>query len=76
MEELEMFTLSGKSVYKGIAMGPVVVLKKDDCQVQHTKSENPEGEIQRVNDAIEQSKEQLQHLYEKASATESPPSRI
>ena len=61
-----MFTLSGKSVYKGIAMGPVVVLKKDDCQVQHTKSENPEGEIQRVNDAIEQSKEQLQHLYEKA----------
>lgn len=61
-----MFALSGKSVYKGIAMGPVVVLKKDDCQVQRTRTGNPETEIDRVNQAVKQSQEQLQALYEKA----------
>ena len=61
-----MFSLSGKSVYKGIAMGPVVVLKKDDCQVQRIKTENPQAEIDRVNQAVEQSQEQLRVLYEKA----------
>ena len=61
-----MLVLFGKSVYKGIAMGPVVVLKKDECQVQRTKTEDSQAEIDRVNDAIEQSKQQLQNLYEKA----------
>ena len=61
-----MFVLSGKSVYKGIAMGPVVVLKKDDFQVQRVKTEDSEKEIQRVNEAVEKSKEQLEVLYEKA----------
>ena len=61
-----MFSLSGKSVYKGIAMGPVVVLKKDDCQVQRIKTENPQAEIDRVNQAVELSQEQLRVLYEKA----------
>lgn len=32
-----MLKLSGKAVYKGIAMGPVAVLKKDDQQVKRTK---------------------------------------
>ncbi len=61
-----MFTLTGKSVYRGIAMGPVVVLNKADCQVHRTKTEDAQAEIDRVASAVEQSKEQLQALYEKA----------
>lgn len=57
---------TGKSVYKGIVMGPVVVLKKDDCLVKRVKISDAEAEIARVEEAIEASKEQLQGLYEKA----------
>ena len=57
---------SGKAVYKGIAMGPTVVLKKNDSSVTDTKITDPEAEIARVGAAIEQSKVQLQELYEKA----------
>lgn len=56
----------GKSVYKGIVLGPVVVLKKSDCQVRRNKIEDTEAEIKRVEKAGEQAKEQLQKLYEKA----------
>ena len=60
-----MQSYQGKSVYKGIAMGPVVVLKKNDYQVKRTRIEDPEAEIKRVDEALEKSKEQLQKLYEK-----------
>ena len=33
-----MQCFQGKSVYKGIAMGPIVVLKKNDYQVKRTVS--------------------------------------
>ncbi len=56
----------GKSVYKGITMGPVVVLKKDDVQIKREKAQDPEKEIERVKQAVEDSKAQLQKLYEKA----------
>ena len=56
----------GKSVYKGIAMGPIVVLKKNDYQVKRTRIEDPEAEVKRVDTALEKSKEQLQKLYDKA----------
>lgn len=58
-----MQSYQGKSVYKGIAMGPVVVLKKNDYQVKRTRIEDPEAEIKRVDEALEKSKEQLQKLY-------------
>ena len=61
-----MQSYQGKSVYKGIAMGPVVVLKKNDSQVKRTRIEDPEAEIKRVDEALEKSKEQLQKLYDKA----------
>ena len=61
-----MQSYQGKSVYKGIAMGPVVVLKKNDYQVKRTRIEDPETEIKRVDEALEKSKEQLQKLYDKA----------
>lgn len=61
-----MIVLSGKSVYKGIAMGPVRVLQKEDFQVQRVKKESPEEEIERVKKAVKEAKIQLQKLYEKA----------
>lgn len=61
-----MLVLSGKSVYKGIAMGPVIVLKKNDFQVQRIKTEDAEYERKRVHEAVEKSKRQLHNLYERA----------
>lgn len=63
-----MWKLSGKSVYKGVAVGPAAVLKKHDQQVQRRKTEDAEAEIARIKDAAAASKEQLQRLYEKAVA--------
>ena len=61
-----MQCFQGKSVYKGIAMGSIVLLKKDDYQVKRTRIEDPEAEVKRVDAALEKSKEQLQKLYDKA----------
>ena len=56
----------GKSVYKGIVMGPVAVLKKNDYQVKRARIEDPEAEVKRVKEAMEVSKKQLGRLYDKA----------
>lgn len=61
-----MQSFQGKSVYKGIVMGPVVVLKKNDYQVKRTKIEDAQGEQDRVQAAVSRSQEQLQKLYDKA----------
>ena len=56
----------GKSVYKGIVMGPVAVLKKNDYQVKRARIEDPEAEVKRVKEAVEVSRKQLGRLYDKA----------
>ena len=61
-----MIKLAGKSVYKGIAMGPIVVLKKNDAQVKRFKVEDSQAEMDRLQAAIEVSQGQLGKLYEKA----------
>mgnify|MGYP002771450901 FL=1 len=61
-----MQCFQGKSVYKGIAMGPVVILKKNDYQVKRTRIEDAEAEAARVDVALKASQEQLQKLYDKA----------
>lgn len=61
-----MLRLQGKSVYKGIAVGNVVVLEKKDHMVKRRRIEDTENEIRRFNIAVEQTKEQLQRLYDKA----------
>ena len=61
-----MQCFQGKSVYKGIVMGPVAVLKKNDYQVKRTRIEDPEAEVKRVEEAVEVSKKQLGRLYDKA----------
>ena len=61
-----MQCFQGKSVYKGIAMGPIVVLKKNDYQVKRTRIEDTEAEVKRMDEALKASQEQLQKLYDKA----------
>lgn len=61
-----MQCLKGKSVYKGIVKGPVVVLKQDEYQVRRKKIEDTEAEISRLEKAVDYAREQLQKLYEKA----------
>jgi len=56
----------GKSVYKGIAMGPALVLHNKDQQVKRMRIEDAEAELARLEQAKQESQEQLQRLYEKA----------
>lgn len=61
-----MIRVNGKSVYRGIAVGPVVVLKDEDFQIKRGKVSDTEAEIGRVKAAVKQAQEQLSGLYEKA----------
>ncbi len=61
-----MLRYTGKSVYKGVALGNVIVYRKDDCQIKRDKIEDVDAEITRVRAAAEQAKKQLGKLYEKA----------
>lgn len=61
-----MQCFQGKSVYKGIVMGPVVVLGKSDYQVTRKRIENADKEIRRMEQAVLYSKQQLKELYHKA----------
>lgn len=62
-----MRSFEGKSVYKGIAMGPVVVFHKRRA-VKRKEIENPQEELKKLGDALEVSKIQLKDLYDKALA--------
>ncbi len=61
-----MVKFYGRPVYKGIAVGPVVVLKKEDQKVKRRKVDSPEVEVARVERGVKTAQEQLQALYEKA----------
>ena len=61
-----MMQFDGKSVYKGIALGPVLVLKNHDTQVRRKKTEDAEAEIKKVEAAGQEARKQLQKLYDKA----------
>ena len=64
--DLEMIRFKGKSIYKGIALGPVMVLKGREEQVQRREIEDAEAEIEMLKGAIAQAQAQLQNVYDKA----------
>ena len=66
MERQDMREFSGKSVYKGIVLGPIMVLKKRDNQVRRRGIDDIAAEIKRVEHASTLAKEQLRDLYQKA----------
>lgn len=57
---------SGKTVYNGITMGKVLVLRGSEEQVRRSRIEDAEQEVERVKDALESAKQQLGALYDKA----------
>lgn len=57
---------SGKSVYRGIALGRVMVFTKSDDHVKRVKVEDVDAELARFEEGREKAKEQLQQLYDKA----------
>lgn len=61
-----MVKLTGKSVYKGIVSGPVIVLKQQELLVKRMRAENAEKEIEKVEQALQTAKKQLRGLYNKA----------
>lgn len=56
----------GKSVYKAITLGKVLVFARNENQIKRRKIEDVDGEIVRLESAIAKATEQLQELYEKA----------
>ena len=56
----------GKSVYKAITSGKVLVFARNENQIKRRKIEAVDGEIARLEAAITKATEQLQELYEKA----------
>ena len=61
-----MTEYTGKSVYKGTAIGEIRVLKKKDSLVKRVHIDDVEAEVARLEDAKQQTLAQLQSLYEKA----------
>lgn len=61
-----MTEYTGKSVYKGTAIGEIRVLKKKDSLVKRVHIDDVEAELARLEDAKQQTLAQLQSLYEKA----------
>ncbi len=63
---MEKYT--GKTVFKGVAVGPVTIFNKADDQIKRYKVEDTDLEIARFEKGIEDTNEQLAALYDKAVA--------
>ena len=61
-----MVKIEGKSVFGGVAIGPIGILKKKDKKVIRSHVEQTEEEIKRYENASKEAENQLQKLYDKA----------
>ena len=61
---MEKYT--GKSIFKGIAIGKILFYQKGEQPVKRVKIEDTAEQIKRYEDARAKAAEQLQGLYEKA----------
>lgn len=61
-----MQVIQGKSIFGGIAIGPITFFAKEQKQVKRTKIGDPAAEIARYEAAVASAQEQLGVLYEKA----------
>ena len=61
-----MITLSGKSVFGGVAIGKIAFYKRQEKQVRRYHVEDTEAEVARFEDAQETAIAQLGELYDKA----------
>ncbi len=61
-----MINVKGKTVYKAIARGPILVMDKQEVAITDATVSDVEAEVNRVTEAIEIAKQQIGKLYEKA----------
>ena len=61
-----MITLSGKSVFGGIAIGKIAFYKRNEIQIKRSRVEDTEQEGKRFEVAKEKAVSQLQELHDKA----------
>ena len=64
--EHRMQVYSGKSVFRGIAIGKISVYRKNEQQVKRVRTEDTKGELARYEAAKAAAIKQLQELYQKA----------
>ena len=57
--------ITGKSIFKGIAIGKILFYQKGEQPVKRVKIEDTAEQIKRYEDARAKAAEQLQGLYEK-----------
>lgn len=62
----DMKIYQGKSVYHGIAVGKIRILKKEKRNVVRSHVEDVEAEIRRKAAAVDETMQQLRQLYDKA----------
>ncbi len=65
---MAMIKVAGKTVYKAIARGPILVMDKQELVITEEAVADVEAEVARVTEAIETAKAQIGKLYEKALA--------
>lgn len=65
---MSMIKVAGKTVYKAIARGPILVMDKQELVINESAVADVEAEVVRVTEAIETAKAQIGKLYEKALA--------
>lgn len=58
----------GQSLYGGSAYGKLYILEDDECPVRRYHIDNSNEEIERFETAKETAKNELEHLYQKASS--------
>lgn len=56
----------GKGVYSAVAIGKISVFKRSDMEVKRIKIDNPDGEIERLENAKKKAVSELEKIYEKA----------
>lgn len=61
-----MITLSGKSVFGGIAIGKISFYKRNEITIKRSRIEDTDAEIRRFEEAKAQALAELQQLHDKA----------
>ena len=62
--------IKGNGVSTGIGFGTVVVLRKENKQIEKNVVENPEEEMKRFKEALSKVTDETEQIVEKASGTE------
>lgn len=63
---MSMIKLQGKSVYQSVAIGPVLLIQNKEIPITDEQISDVEAEVMRATNAVDEAKNQIHKLYEKA----------